>query len=200
MITGRRPKRDLPESRYSDFRFGLRIHQICPSNLNLPLKSHSREATMDRSCVSPSRSLRATPIVTAVAILRARALHAPTPPSSPLSTACCLRTAAVPNPGRQVVRGLVQPRRQPTRAGGSIPAGGKEIRGVRNCFRQARRMGVCPSHLAAGGETQFRRTVSGDGILFPDTRASAPLLGRTLFSEDDDHPGGGAAGPVMVIS
>src|SRR4029077_14991835 len=52
--------------------------------------------------------------------------------------------------------------------------------------------------LAAGGESQFVDAVWATGSFFQTLGVHA-LLGRTC-SEDDDRPGGGAGGPVMVIS
>lgn len=53
-------------------------------------------------------------------------------------------------------------------------------------------------NLASSGETQLVDGMWASGAFF-DTLGVGAMLGRT-FSEDDDRPGGGADGPVAVIS
>jgi ABC-type antimicrobial peptide transport system permease subunit len=53
-------------------------------------------------------------------------------------------------------------------------------------------------NLSSSGETEFVDGIWASGSFF-DTLGVPALLGRT-FSEDDDARGGGASGPVAVIS
>ena len=141
------------------------------------------------------RSLRATPIVTAVAILSlALGIGANTAIFS-LVNSLLLRTLPVPEPGRLV---LVSNAASRNVNGWSYPVW-EQIQRRPELFQSA--AGWASStrlNLASGGETQFVDGAWVTGSFF-ETVGVRALLGRT-FSEDDDRPGGGAAGPVMVIS
>jgi putative ABC transport system permease protein len=139
------------------------------------------------------RSLRATPIVTAVAILSlALGIGANTAIFS-LVDSLLLRTLPVPEPGRLVLLSTAA-RRNPS--GWSIPLW-EEIRRRPELFEKVAGWSPTRLNLATGGQTQFVDGIWATGSFF-QTLGVRALLGRT-FSEDDDRPGGGG-GAVMVIS
>src|SRR5471030_2273912 len=141
-----------------------------------------------------ARSLRATPIVTAVAIVSlALGIGANTAIFS-LVDSLLLRTLPVPEPGRLVLLSTAA-RRNPS--GWSIPLW-EEIRRRPELFDQAAGWSPARLNLATGGETQFVDGIWATGSFF-QTLGVRALIGRT-FSEDDDRQGGGPGGPVMVIS
>jgi putative ABC transport system permease protein len=140
------------------------------------------------------RSLRATPIVAAVAILSlALGIGANTAIFS-LVDSLLLRTLPVPQPDRLVLLSTAARRNV---SGWSIPVW-EEIRRRPDLFDKAAGWSPARLNLATGGETQFVDGIWATGSFF-QTLGVRALLGRT-FSEDDDRPGGSAAGPVMVIS
>jgi putative ABC transport system permease protein len=140
------------------------------------------------------RSLRATPIVTAVAILSlALGIGANTAIFS-IVDSLLLRTLPVPEPDRLVLLSTAARRNT---SGWSIPVW-EEIGRRPALFEKAAGWSPTRLNLTTGGETQFIDAVWATGSFFQTIGVRA-LLGRT-FSEDDDRPGGGAGGPVMVIS
>lgn len=140
------------------------------------------------------RSLRATPIVTTVAVLSlALGIGANTAIFS-LVDGLVLRPLPVPEPHRLV---LLSTSARRNVSGWSVPIW-EEIRRRPDLFEQAAGWSPTRLNLATGGETQFVDAVWATGSFFATLGVRA-LLGRT-FSEDDDRPGGGTGGPVVVIS
>ena len=140
------------------------------------------------------RSLRATPVVSVVATLSlALGIGANTAIFS-LVNSLLLKSLPVPDPGRLVLLSAAA-RRNPS--GWSIPLW-EEIRRRPDLFEQSAGWSPARLNLASGGEAQFLDGIWATGSFF-HTLGLRPLLGRT-FSDDDDRPGGGGAGPVMVIS
>jgi putative ABC transport system permease protein len=139
------------------------------------------------------RALRATPIVTAVAIVSlALGIGANTAIFS-LINALMLRSLPVKDPHR-----LVQ-----------VMAGGRGTSWTNPLWEQIRQRdkqlfdgafaySTPRFNLAAGGETQFVNGVMASGEYF-DVLGVRPILGRT-FGPADDARGGGPEGPVAVIS
>ena len=140
------------------------------------------------------RSLRTTPIVTVVAILSlALGIGANTAIFS-IVDSLLLRTLPVPEPSRLVLLSRAASRNP---SGWSTPLW-EEIRRRPELFEKAGGWIPTRLNLATGGESQFIDGIWATGSFF-QTLGLRALVGRTL-SEDDDRPGGGAAGPVMVIS
>jgi predicted permease len=140
------------------------------------------------------RSLRATPIVTAVAILSlALGIGANTAIFS-LVNSLLLRTLPVAEPDRLVLLSNAASRNP---SGWSVPVW-EEIRRRPELFEKSAGWMPTRLNLASGGESQFLDGVWATGSFFQTVGVRA-LLGRT-FSEEDERPGGGDAGPVMVIS
>jgi putative ABC transport system permease protein len=144
------------------------------------------------------RSFRATPAVTAVAILSlALAIGANTAIFS-LVNGLLLRPLPVREPSRLVhITDSVVIETGTTRVRAwSYPAW-KQIR-ERHLFDAATAWSFTRFNLASGGETQFVDGLWADGGFFAALGVPA-VLGRT-FSERDDSPDGGPDGPVAVIS
>lgn len=138
------------------------------------------------------RSLRATPIVTAVAILSlALAIGANTAIFSILN-GLVLRTLPVREPERLVLVSDV-----PTRPRAWSYPLWEQIRQRPELFDGSAAWSAFRFNLASGGETQFIDGVYTSGTFF-DTLGVRAVLGRT-FSEADDQRGGGPDGPVAVI-
>jgi putative ABC transport system permease protein len=139
------------------------------------------------------RALRATPIVTAVAILSlALGIGANTAIFS-LINALMLRALPVENPQR-----LVQVLSGENRASWSNPAW-EQIRGLdTQIFDGAFAYSASRFNLAPGGETRFVNGITASGAYFGVLGVPA-ILGRT-FTPADDVRGGGPDGPVAVIS
>jgi putative ABC transport system permease protein len=140
------------------------------------------------------RSLLATPVVCGVAVLSlALGIGANTAIFS-LVNSLLLRTLPAPEPDR-----LVFLSNAPSRNvnGWSYPVW-EEIQRRPDLFGKAAGWAPTRLNLATGVNTQFMDGIWATGSFF-ETLGVRALLGRT-FSEDDDRPGGGAAGPVMVIS
>src|SRR2546428_4250976 len=140
------------------------------------------------------RSLRSTPIVTAVAILSlALGIGANTAIFS-IIDGLLLRTLPVRDPARLVLiteGAMTRPRAW------SYPVW-KEIDQRKNLFDRAAAWSSTRFNLASGGETALVARLWTSGSLV-QTLGVPALLGRT-FSEADDRRGGGADGPVAVIS
>ncbi len=139
------------------------------------------------------RALRSTPIVTAVAILSlALGIGANTAIFS-LINALMLRSLPVKDPQR-----LVQVLSAEKRASWSNPLWEQIRERDKQIFDGAFAYSTPRFNLAAGGETQFVNGVMASGEYF-DVLGVRAMVGRT-FSPADDVRGGGADGPVAVIS
>jgi putative ABC transport system permease protein len=144
------------------------------------------------------RSFRATPAVTAVAVLSlALAVGANTAIFS-LVNGLLLRPLPVHEPSRLVhVTDSVVTETGTTRVRAwSYPAW-EQIRD-RHLFEAATAWSFTRFNLASGGETQFVDGLWADGGFFHALGVAA-LLGRT-FAERDDSTDGGPDGPVAIIS
>jgi len=146
------------------------------------------------------RSLRATPIVTAVAILSlALGIGANTAIFS-LVNSLLLRALPVKEPGQLVMLSDA--------AGAQLAASRgitswtnpiwEQIRGRRDLFDAVFAWGTTRFNLAGGGETQYVEGIWASGRMF-ETLGVPAMLGRT-FTPADDARGGGPDGPVAVIS
>lgn len=145
------------------------------------------------------RALRATPVVTAVAILSLALVIGANTAIFSILNGLLLRTLPVHEPARlvhvtdSVVRDSGETR---VRAWG-YPAW-EQIRQRSHLFEAATAWSFIRFNLASGGETQFVEGIWADGGFFETLGVSA-VLGRT-FSTLDDQRGGGPDGPVTVIS
>ena len=135
-----------------------------------------------------------TPVVSSVAVLSLALGIGANAAIFSLVNSLLLRTLPVPEPGRLVLLSKAASRNP---SGWSIRVW-EEIQRRPELFEKAAGWSSTPLNLATGGETQFINGIWATGSFF-ETLGVRALLGRT-FSEDDDRPGGGAAGPVMVIS
>ena len=139
------------------------------------------------------RAFRATPIVTAVAMLSlALGIGANTAIFS-LINALILRSLPVRNPAQ-----LVQLMTAEGRPSWSNPLWEQIRDRDRQLFAGAFAYSTPRFNLASGGETQFVSGVMASGEFF-DVLGVPAFLGRT-FSAADDTRGGGPEGPVAVIS
>jgi putative ABC transport system permease protein len=140
------------------------------------------------------RSLRATPIVTTVAILSlALGIGANTAIFS-LINSLLLRTLPVRDPGRLVLLTegvMTRPRAW------SNPVW-EAIRERPALFESTAAWSFTRFSLTSGGETAFVEGLWTSGSFF-DTLGVSALLGRTISDADDRHDGG-TDGPVAVIS
>src|SRR5712691_2073889 len=140
------------------------------------------------------RSLRATPVVTSVALLSlALGIGANTAIFS-IIDGLLLRTLPVRDPARLVL--ITEGAMSRPRAW-SYPVW-KQIDRREDLFDRAAAWSFTRFNLSSGGETAFVDGLWASGSLF-DTLGVPALLGRTL-SDADDRRGGGADGPVAVIS
>src|SRR5436309_1356223 len=140
------------------------------------------------------RSLRATPVVSAVAALSlALGIGANTAIFS-LVNSLLLRALPVKSPAQLA---LVT-----DEAGGGIASWTnpvwEQIRDRRDLFDAAFAWSPGRFNLAVGGETQFIDGIWASGGMF-DALGVPAMLGRT-FTPADDARGGGPDGPVAVIS
>jgi putative ABC transport system permease protein len=140
------------------------------------------------------RALRATPVVTAVAILSlALGIGANTAIFS-IVNGLLLRNLPVRDPERLVLvteGTMMRPRAW------SFPVW-EQIRRRPDLFERTAAWSFTRFNLAPGGETAFVDGLWVSGSFF-DTLGVPAMLGRT-FSDVDDRPGGGSDGPVAVIS
>jgi predicted permease len=145
------------------------------------------------------RSLRATPVVTAVAIASlALAIGANTAIFSILNS-LLLQTLPVHEPARLVhVTDNVPLDSGETRVRAWSYAAWEQIRQRPDLFEAATAWAGTRFNLADGGETRFIDGLWADGGFF-ETLGVPAVLGRT-FSHRDDERGGGPDGPVAVIS
>ena len=139
------------------------------------------------------RALRATPIVTGIAVLSlALGIGANTAIFSILNS-LILRALPVEAPLRLALLNQTS-----QRSSWSNPIW-EEIRDRQHeLFAGAFAWSATRFNLAEGGQTQFADGLWASGGYF-DVLGVKPLLGRT-FTADDDRRGGGADGPVAVIS
>src|SRR5207247_2375424 len=140
------------------------------------------------------RALRATPIVTAVAVLSlALGIGANTAIFS-LIDSLMLRTLPIKDPGRLVLVTNTTP--GPLVRAWSSPVW-DQLHGL-ELFESSAAWSFRRFDLASRGQTQFVDGLWTSGSFFETLGVSA-LIGRTL-SERDDQPSGGPDGPVAVIS
>src|SRR5689334_15058716 len=141
------------------------------------------------------RSLRATPIVTAVAVVSlALGIGANTAIFS-LVNSLLLRALPVKAP-QQLALITDDPARGITSWTNPI---WEQVRDRRTAlFGDAFAWSSTRFNLSKGGETEFVDGLWASGTMF-DTLGVAAMLGRT-FTEADDRRGGGPDGPVAVIS
>jgi predicted permease len=141
------------------------------------------------------RALRATPIVSIVAILSlALGIGANTAIFS-LIDSLMLRTLPVQDPARLA---LLTDDESPASAGSWTYPIWEQIRQRSNLFDGALAWSTSRFNLAAGGETQFLDGMWVNGAYF-ETLGVPAILGRTL-TDGDDRRAGGADGAVVVIS
>lgn len=148
------------------------------------------------------RSLRATPVITAVAILSLALTIGANAAIFSVLNALVLRTLPVRDPARLVHVTDLVPR--PAAEGGetrvrawSAPAW-ERVRQRSFLYESASAWSFVQLNLASGGETQFVEGMWADGGFF-ETLGLQAMAGRT-FSRADDQRGGGPDGPVTVIS
>ncbi|HEY7498792.1 MAG TPA: ABC transporter permease [Vicinamibacterales bacterium] len=139
------------------------------------------------------RSLRATPVVTAVAILSLTLGIGANTAIFSIVNSLLLRPLPVLNPSELAVVTSVTPERW---YGVSYPVW-KEIRD-RRVFDRAFTWGTDRAALGQTGEITFARAIWASGNTF-DVLGVPAILGRT-FTADDDRAGGGRDGAVAVIS
>jgi putative ABC transport system permease protein len=141
------------------------------------------------------RTLRATPIVTTVAVLSlALGIGANTAMFS-LVNSLLLRTLPVREPGRLV---LVKSREPEGFPEWSYPIWNEVHQRPQLFDAVAAWSPIARANFTIGGETRKADGFLASGSFF-DTLGVTALVGRT-FSEADDQPGGGPDGPVAVIS
>ncbi len=139
------------------------------------------------------RALRATPVVSAVAVLSlALGIGANTAIFSIVNT-LMLRSLPVKQPQQ-----LVQVMPGPQRTSWTNPLW-EELRDHQSqIFDSAFAYSAPRFNLAAGGEAQFVNGIMASGGAF-DVLGVPAILGRT-FTRENDVPGGGKDGPAAVIS
>jgi predicted permease len=145
------------------------------------------------------RSLRATPLVTAVAIASlALAIGANTAIFS-IANSLLLRALPVSEPARLVhITDSVRQQTGETRIRAWSNPFWEQIYQQPDLFEAATAWSFVRFNLARGGEAQFVEGMWAAGGYF-DTLGVEAILGRT-FSPRDDQRGGGPDGPVAVIS
>src|SRR3954471_9097310 len=140
------------------------------------------------------RSLRSTPVVSAVAILSlALGIGANTAMFS-LVNSLLLRSLPVKEPRALVILGATSD----PRAGYYTYAIWNEIRQRPQLFDGVFAWSSARFNLSKGGQTEFIDGLWASGRMF-ETLGVPAILGRT-FSDADDRRGGGPDGPVAVIS
>jgi hypothetical protein len=143
------------------------------------------------------RALRATPVVSIVAILSlALGIGANTAIFS-LVDSLILRALPVRQPGQ-----LALVADDPGASKGNVTSWTNPIweavRQRRDAFDDAFAWGTQRFNLSQGGETQFVDGIWASGRMF-ETLGVPAMIGRTI-TEADDQRGGGKDGPVAVIS
>ena len=139
------------------------------------------------------RSLRATPTVTAVAVLSLALGIGATAAIFSIINGLLLRTLPVKEPGRLVV--LTD---TPTHARSWSYRIWLEIHQRQHLFEDSAAWSFTRFDLSSGGQTQFVNGLWVSGSFF-DALGVKAALGRTLAASDDQR-NGGADGPVAVIS
>ncbi len=139
------------------------------------------------------RSLRATPVVTLVAIASLTLGIGANTAIFSVTNSLLLRTLPVKDPSRLVL--ISDTARSHVRAW-SYPIW-EQVRRRPELFARSAAWSFTRFNLSAGGETQFIDGIWASGSFF-ETLGVQPLLGRTL-SDTDDVRGGGPDGPVAVI-
>jgi predicted permease len=143
------------------------------------------------------RALKATPVVTAVAVLSlALGIGANTAIFTILNS-LLLRALPVHEPRKLAIVGLVDPGGGPSRTGWTNPIW-EQVRERMQLWDGAMAWSSTRFNLAQGGQVEFVDGVWASGAYFDVLRVT-PLLGRT-FTAEDDRRGGGPDGPVTVIS
>ena len=146
------------------------------------------------------RALRATPVVSLVAILSlALGIGANTAIFS-LVDSVILRALPVKEPGQLVMLSDEPGARVANTRGITSWTNPiwEQVRDRRDLFDSVFAWSTSRFNLAAGGETQFVDGIWASGRMF-ETLGVPAMLGRT-FTESDDVRGGGPDGPVAVIS
>src|SRR5919109_4416666 len=139
------------------------------------------------------RSLRATPTVTAVAVLSLALGIGANAAIFSIINSLLLRMLPVKDPARLVV--LTD---TPTRARSWSYRIWLEIHGRQHLFEDSAAWSFTRFDLSSGGQTQFVDGLWVSGSFFEALGVKA-ALGRTL-ADSDDQRNGGADGPVAVIS
>jgi putative ABC transport system permease protein len=139
------------------------------------------------------RSLRATPTVTAVAVMSLALGIGANAAIFSIINSLLLRTLPVQDPARLVV--LTD---SPTRARSWSYRIWLEVNGRRHLFEATAAWSFTRFDLSSGGPTQFVDGLWVSGSFFEALGVRA-ALGRTLAASDDQR-NGGADGPVAVIS
>jgi putative ABC transport system permease protein len=146
------------------------------------------------------RALRATPVVSLIAILSlALGIGANTAIFS-LVDSVILRALPVKEPG-QLVMLSDEPGAKVANTRGITSWTNpiwEQVRAPRDMFDSVFAWSTSRFNLAAGGETQFVDGIWASGRMF-ETLGVPAMIGRT-FTEADDVRGGGPDGPVAVIS
>ena len=163
---------------------------------NTRLRAESKRTPFDdvwRDVRLACRALRATPVVTAVAIASlALGIGANTAIFSIINS-LLLRSLPVKEPAKLV---LLTDNSTRVRVW-SYPLW-MQIRERPELFESSAAWSFTRFNLAPGGETQFVDGLWASGSFF-DTLGVTALFGRT-FSDVDDQPGGGPDGPIAMIS
>jgi predicted permease len=163
------------------------MHNLCVSGLGHDLRL-------------ASRSLRATPVITFVAIASlALAIGANTAIFSILNS-LLLETLPVREPARlvHVTDNVLRDTGETRIRTWGFPAW-EQIQQRPQLFAAATAWYPTRFNLAAGGETRFVDGLLADGSFF-ETLGVPALLGRTFTEKDDQRGGGGPDGLVAVIS
>ncbi len=143
------------------------------------------------------RQMRQTPMVSGVALLSLALGIGANVAIFSLVNALMLKALPVHEPERLVLLGF-----QSTRPGGPDTSftnpQWEYLRDHQNFFAGATATGTARFNLNAGGESRPVAGMYVNGRFF-DALGVTPVIGRA-FTEDDDRRGGGAAGPVAVLS
>jgi putative ABC transport system permease protein len=145
------------------------------------------------------RTLRATPAITAVAILSLTLAIGANTAIFSIVNGLILRALPVREPGRLVlVTDGVMTDEGTTRVRVWDYAVWEQIQQRPQLFDAVTAWSYTRFDLASGGETKFVDALWASGSYF-EALGVPSILGRT-FAEDDDQPGGGPDGPVTVVS
>ena len=139
-----------------------------------------------------ARALRATPLVSAIAILSLGLGIGANTAMFSVADALILRPLPVDDPGRLALLGSDGERR----TAWTNPIW-EQIRDRPELFPGAFATSNTRFNLSPAGESQFVEGLWASGTTF-DVLGVQPVIGR-MFTAQDDRPGGGADGPVAVI-